>query len=68
MITKLELASIYKVSRRTISYWMTRKMIPFVRIGNVVRFDPKQVEEALANYTVKAIGQKSKETVGGNQS
>ena len=43
-------------------------MIPFVRIGNVVRFDLEKVEAALAAYTVNATGLKSKETVGGNQS
>ena len=66
--TKQELAEHYKVSRRTISYWMSRKTIPYVRIGNVVRFDLAKVDEALAAYTVKPTGLKSKETVGGNQS
>lgn len=60
MLTKLELARTYKVSVRTVSYWMKRRTIPFVRIGNVVRFDPKKVEEALAAYTVKPIGENTK--------
>ena len=68
MITKQELAEEYKVSRRTVSYWMSRKTIPYVRIGNIVRFDLAKVDEALAAYTVRATGQKSKEAAGGNQS
>lgn len=38
---------------------MSRKVIPYVRIGNVVRFDPDKVEKALAAYAVKAVGQEN---------
>ena len=61
MVTKIELAKEYRVSVRTVSYWMKRKTIPFVRIGNVVRFDLEKVEKALAAYTVKTVGQETME-------
>ena len=45
----------YNVCRRTVSYWQERKIIPFIRVGGVIRFDPVAVRNALKNYEVKAI-------------
>jgi excisionase family DNA binding protein len=59
MLKKSEVAEEYQVSQRTVSYWMSRKVIPYVRIGNVVRFDPDEVKKALAGYAVKSVGQEN---------
>lgn len=59
MLKKGDVAKKYQVSLRTVSYWMQRKTIPYVRIGNVVRFDPDEVKKALAEFSVNAIGQEN---------
>lgn len=37
---------------------MSRKTIPYLRIGNVVRFDPVEVEKALGRHVIDAAGKK----------
>lgn len=57
-LNKYEIAELYKVSPRTIGNWMQRKVIPYMRIGNVVRFDSDEVARALGKYTVCRAGEK----------
>jgi hypothetical protein len=45
-----------KVSRRTIDNYMARRVIPFIRIGRVVRFDVARVRAALRRFEVRAAG------------
>lgn len=50
-----------KVSRRTIDNYMARRIIPFIRIGHVVRFDVARVRAALRRFEVREAGDR-KET------
>jgi excisionase family DNA binding protein len=47
-VDKNGLAKHFDVSPRTISNWQAAGLIPFVRVGHVVRFNVSQVEEALS--------------------
>jgi excisionase family DNA binding protein len=45
-VDKDRLAEYFGVSRRTIDYWVEKGRIPYIRIGNTVRFKIKDVERA----------------------
>jgi hypothetical protein len=45
-----------KVSPRTIDNYMALRIIPFFRIGRVVRFDVARVKAALARFEVREAG------------
>ncbi|HEY2626274.1 MAG TPA: hypothetical protein VGI41_05930 [Candidatus Udaeobacter sp.] len=45
-----------KVSPRTIDNYMARRIIPFIRIGRVIRFDVARVRAALLRFEVRAVG------------
>ncbi len=55
-LTKSGLATKCSVSRRTVNTWMRDGIIPYLRIKNVVRFDPVAVEEALKHFQVECRG------------
>lgn len=38
-----EMASILSVSPRTLYYWVTRREVPFTKIGKHIRFAPSEV-------------------------
>ena len=48
LLTKKELAKLLKVSENTVSYWVHKKQIPFLKLGKgknaTVRFDYKEIE------------------------
>lgn len=55
LLTPEEVARIIKVDKRTLYYWIERKMIPHVRINRkVVRFRPIDVEEFIQRHFVRA--------------
>ena len=54
LLTKREVAELFRVSLRTVSNWMRRGIVPFIRIGSVVRFDPDAVRKAVEAYHVKS--------------
>jgi hypothetical protein len=56
---KKGIAQEIKVSRRTIDNYMARRVIPFIRIGRVVRFDVARVRSALRRFEVRAAGDRS---------
>jgi hypothetical protein len=54
-ITKKALAERYSVSTRTIQTWVTRRIIPFVRMSGgqgrgLLRFNPKACDAALNQF------------------
>jgi predicted site-specific integrase-resolvase len=49
---KSRIAKHYQVSVRTVDNWMRTGVIPFVKIGGVVRFDPAKVAAALAKFEI----------------
>lgn len=57
LLTVNQLADRLNVSERTIRNWQTDRVIPFLKIRNVVRFDIDAVEAALAHYVRKAGAQ-----------
>lgn len=55
LLTPEEVAKILKVDKRTIYYWIDRKLINYIRINRkVVRFRPMDVEEFIQKHFVKA--------------
>jgi excisionase family DNA binding protein len=46
-VTKAQLSEAIATSPRTINDWMSRGIIPFIRIGNIVRFDLAKVKAAM---------------------
>jgi excisionase family DNA binding protein len=47
LVTPKEMADLVKVSEQTLAVWRKRKLIPFVRIGNVIRYNKRRVLKAL---------------------
>ena len=50
---KPHIAQQYRVSLRTVDNWMRTGVIPYVKIGGVVRFDMAKVAAALARFEVR---------------
>jgi excisionase family DNA binding protein len=45
------------VSRRTLSNWQRRHVIPFYRIGRTVMFKRADIEAALERFRIAAVGE-----------
>ena len=56
-ISPEELCESLGISRRTLSNWQRRHVIPFYRIGRRILFDVAQVEHALQRFRCIAIGE-----------
>ena len=52
-----DVLEILPVSRRTLSNWQRRRLIPFYRVGRTVLFKCADIETALERYRVAAIGE-----------
>lgn len=52
-ITEDELAASLKISKRSLANYRARKVIPFLKIGRVIRFNPAAVNAALEQLVVK---------------
>ncbi len=52
--SKIDVAKRLKVSVRTVENWMRRKVLPYLKIGKVVRFWDEGVLEALLKHTVQS--------------
>ena len=50
LVNKRKIAHRYDVSERTIQDWMDRRILPYHKIGYMVRFDPEECDEALERY------------------
>lgn len=46
-MTRAELASHYRISKRTVDSWTASKKIPFRKIGRRILFNIEQVEAAM---------------------
>jgi hypothetical protein len=54
--TKRDIAARYKVGTRTIDRWLSRKMIPVVRLSpRCVRFEIAQCDEAVRRFTIADV-------------
>ena len=49
LVTRLELAEHFQVSRRTVSVWDKLRLIPRIKVGSVIRYDPKAVMAAISS-------------------
>jgi len=47
LLTTDQLATKLGISKRTLVTWVSRKTIPCIRIGDIVRFDWVQVKQAM---------------------
>lgn len=52
LITKKVLAARYSCTPRTINNLMRKRVLPYVKIGALVRFDPADCDRALAAFRV----------------
>jgi excisionase family DNA binding protein len=52
-LSRKQLAKILGVSVDTIRNWEERKIIPYLQIGHVIRFDLGKVERALEKFERK---------------
>lgn len=54
VVTINEYADEWSVSVRTVRNWMRDKIIPYTKIGRLVRIDPIKADEALEKFERKA--------------
>jgi excisionase family DNA binding protein len=50
LVTKRELATILRVSQRTVDYWMKAKILPHIKVGRLVRFNVTRCLSALGRF------------------
>ena len=60
-LTAQQLADHMGVSTRTIGNWKATGVIPFIRIGRVVRFDLEEVEAGLEKFKIRVFAKGGKE-------
>jgi hypothetical protein len=53
--TEQQEADRLNVCLRTMVNWRNRRLIPVIRIGRMVRYDPADVDKALAKLTIKEL-------------
>jgi hypothetical protein len=51
---KKQIALRYNIGERTVTDWMKRRILPFVKVGRVVRFHLPECELAVKKYQVKS--------------
>jgi hypothetical protein len=57
LATTKALASRYQVSPRCIQNWVSRRILPVMKIGRAVRFNVLACDKALAKFERKAVAQ-----------
>lgn len=55
LFNRREIADYIGVCERTISNMMTKRVIPVIKIGKSVRFDPIKVRKALEKYEIESL-------------
>ena len=53
LFKRKQIADYIGVSERTISNMMRKRLIPVIKFGKSVRFDPKRVRQALEKYEIE---------------
>jgi excisionase family DNA binding protein len=48
LLTKKEVSELFGVSERTVDRWRSAGIVEAIRVGNVVRFRPESIDNALA--------------------
>lgn len=49
-LRKGDMAARLSISVRCLENWMTNRIVPFIKVGNVVLFDPIEVDTALNRF------------------
>ena len=52
--SKQEIALHFGIGLRTVTDWMKRRILPFVKVGHVVRFHVPDCEVAVRKYQIKS--------------
>jgi excisionase family DNA binding protein len=55
LFNRREIADYIGVCERTVSNMMTKRVIPVIKIGKSVRFDPIKVRKALEKYEIESL-------------
>ena len=55
LFNRKQIADYLGVSERTVSNLMSRRIIPVIKFGRNVRFDPVMVHKAMTKYQIEAI-------------
>jgi hypothetical protein len=63
-VTKTEVAAHFGCNIRTIGNLMRRKIIPFVKIRGLLRFDLHECEEAMRQYRARPIWERDRPATG----
>jgi excisionase family DNA binding protein len=53
LLTKLDVARRAQSSARTVSYWMERGELPFIKFGRLVRFLESDVEDFFSSRRIR---------------
>jgi excisionase family DNA binding protein len=59
-LTEVEMAEQLNVTRRTLRNWRYKRIVPFIQIGHVIRFNPEAVFKALKQYERKPLHDEQK--------
>jgi hypothetical protein len=54
-ITKAQFAAAKNICLRTLDKWMYGRVIPFIKIGRLVRLDPQKCDAALEEFEQRSI-------------
>lgn len=52
--SKKEVAAYFGIGLRTVTDWMRRRLIPYTKVGHVVRFNLSDCEDAIRKYEVRS--------------
>ena len=56
-MTKRDVAREWQTCERTVNTWMDRGIIPYLKVGRLVRFERTEVEAALLKFRRGSIGE-----------
>ena len=56
LLTTQEIAEYINISHRTVESWVSKRKIPFVKVGRLTRFRIDQIEEWIENKKIKPQG------------
>lgn len=54
-LPKQEIAKRYQISVRQVTNLMRRRILPFVKVGRMVRFNTQSCDKALMQFEVKSV-------------
>jgi hypothetical protein len=57
LVRRKELAHILSVSERSISNFQKRRIIPVIRVGKIVLFNPSEVIQSLGKFRISPVGE-----------